>query len=377
MAINLKELPKYREAVAERSAKISAGATPEEQEKLFEAAFTTMGDEILAKNEEEMERMFDLRDKNRELTAEEIKFFNDIDKNVGGKDKFKLLPEETMVQVFDDLVAEHPLLKVINFKNTSLRLKALTAETSGTAVWGDIFGEIKGQLKQAFKEQDFSQFKLTAFVVIPKDALKFGPKWIKQFITEQLKEAIAVALELAIVKGNGLLQPVGLVKDLSQPTVDQSTGRDITTYKEDKKAIADLSDLDPDTAVELLVPVMKHLSVNDKKHPLKIAGQVKLLLNPEDRWTLEAKFTSRNQFGEYVTVLPHGITILESLAVDAGKAIAFVANRYDAFMATASTIEEYDQTFAMEDLQLYLTKNYFYGKAKDNHTAALLTLAGG
>ncbi|HEQ4699895.1 TPA: phage major capsid protein, partial [Streptococcus pyogenes] len=100
MAINLKELPKYREAVAELSAKISAGATPEEQEKLFEAAFTTMGDEILAKNEEEMERMFDLRDKNRELTAEEIKFFNDIDKNVGGKDKFKLLPEETMVQVF-------------------------------------------------------------------------------------------------------------------------------------------------------------------------------------------------------------------------------------------------------------------------------------
>ncbi|HEL0682982.1 TPA: phage major capsid protein, partial [Streptococcus equi subsp. zooepidemicus] len=52
MAINLKELPKYREAVAELSAKISAGATPEEQEKLFEAAFTTMGDEILAKNEE-------------------------------------------------------------------------------------------------------------------------------------------------------------------------------------------------------------------------------------------------------------------------------------------------------------------------------------
>ncbi|EOI9080917.1 TPA: phage major capsid protein [Streptococcus pyogenes] len=269
MAINLKELPKYREAVAELSAKISAGATPEEQEKLFEAAFTTMGDEILAKNEEEMERMFDLRDKNRELTAEEIKFFNDIDKNVGGKDKFKLLPEETMVQVFDDLVAEHPLLKVINFKNTSLRLKALTAETSGTAVWGDIFGEIKGQLKQAFKEQDFSQFKLTAFVVIPKDALKFGPKWLKQFITEQLKEAIAVALELAIVKGNGLLQPVGLLKDLSQPTVDQSTGRDITTYKTDKEAIADLSDLDPDTAVELLVPVMKHLSVNDKKTSTK------------------------------------------------------------------------------------------------------------
>lgn len=48
-----------------------------------------------------------------------------------------------MVQVFDDLVAEHPLLKVINFKNTSLRLKALTAETSGTAVWGDILEKLK------------------------------------------------------------------------------------------------------------------------------------------------------------------------------------------------------------------------------------------
>lgn len=44
-----------------------------------------MGDEILAKNEEEMERMFDLRDKNRELTAEEIKFLTTLIKMLAEK----------------------------------------------------------------------------------------------------------------------------------------------------------------------------------------------------------------------------------------------------------------------------------------------------
>ena len=376
MAINLKELPKYREAVAKLSTEISAGATPERQEELFAEAFNAMGEEIMALSMEEMDRVFLLRDKNRTLTAEEVKFFNDINKNVGTKNPI-LIPETTIEQVFDELKVEHPLLAAINFKNTSLRLKAITAETSGTAVWGDVFSQIKGQLNHTFKEKDFSQFKLTAFVVVPKDALKYGPTWIKNFVSEQLKEAISVALELSIVKGNGLLQPVGLMKDLSKTSVDQSTGRDVTIYSVDKQSIADLSTLNPDNAPALLVPVMKHLSVSDKGKPLNIKGKVGLLLNPEEQWALEAKFTSRNQLGEYVTVLPHGITIIPSLAVDSGKAIAFVGNRYDAFMATNTIIEEYDQTLAVEDLQLYLTKSYFYGIAKDNHAAAVVTLAGG
>ncbi len=44
--------------------------------------------------------------------------------------------------------------------------------------------------------------------------------------------------------------------------------------------------------------------------------------------------------------LPFGIQIVQSAAVKAGTAVIFVANRYDAFVGGATSIKEYDQTFA-------------------------------
>lgn len=376
MTIDLQEFPKYATAATEMAAKIAEGAGIEEQKELFANTFQVLGDELNEMASSQLKKMFDTRAKNQQLTANEIAFFNEIDKNVGTKNPI-LLPEETIEQVFEDLKVEHPLLSIINFKNTKVRLKTLTSETSGLAVWGKIHDEIKGQLKHAFKEQDFSQFKLTAFVVIPKDALKFGPAWLKTFISEQIKEAMAVALETAIVSGDGLLQPVGLMKDLSKKTVDQTTGSDVVVFKTDKEAMADISTLTPENAPSKLAPVLKYLSINEKEHPINIDGKVKLLVNPSDKWSLLAQFTQLNAQGTYITTLPFGVSVIESLAMPKGKGIAFVADRYDAFMASSAEIEEFDQVLAMEDMQLYITKGYFYGKAKDNKVAAVVTLAGG
>lgn len=376
MTIDLQEFPKYAAAATEMAAKIAEGAGIEEQKELFASTFQVLGDELNEMASSQLKKMFDTRAKNQQLTANEIAFFNEIDKNVGTKNPI-LLPEETIEQVFEDLKVEHPLLSIINFKNTKLRLKTLTAETSGLAVWGKIHDKIKGQLNHAFKEQDFSQFKLTAFVVIPKDALKFGAAWLKTFVSEQIKEAMAVALETAIVSGDGLLKPVGLMKDLSQKTVDQTTGSDVVVFKTDKEAMADISALTPENAPSKLAPVLKYLSINEKDHPINIDGKVKLLVNPSDKWTLLAQFTQLNAQGTYITTLPFGVSIIESLAMPKGKGIAFVADRYDAFMASSAEIEEFDQVLAMEDMQLYITKGYFYGKAKDNKVAAVVTLAGG
>ena len=67
--------------------------------------------------------------------------------------------------MFDDLQSEHPLLS----KSTGLVTRIIKAEPTGQAVWGKIFGEIKGQLDAAFDEEEFKQSKLTCFVVIPDD----------------------------------------------------------------------------------------------------------------------------------------------------------------------------------------------------------------
>ena len=377
MTINITKLPRYQEAVTKFTEAVTNGAEAEQRNELYADAMSIMGEELLEvvsdASKKEAEELFNSFQKNPKLTANEIKFFNEINKEVGSKNGI-LIPEETYNQVFDELTTEHPLLSIINFKNAGMRLKALTVKSeTGTAVWGNVHGEISGQLDAIFQETAFEQNKLTALVVIPKDALKFGATWLKQFVMEQIKEAMSVALETAIVKGNGDKQPIGLIKDLANGTVQSEK----IVYNTDKTALASLATLDPTNAPKLLAPVMKALSISDKGNRLNIAGQTYLLVNPADYYDLVAKFTSMNLNGVYTTTLPFGVQLAESKAVDAGKAIAFVANRYDAYIGGGVALEEFDQTLAIEDMQLVTAKSYWYGKAKDNHTAALLTLAGG
>src|SRR5699024_7349187 len=106
-------------------------------------------------------------------------------------------------KIFEDLIAERPLLQEIGLQTTGLRMRILKAEPSGQAVWGKIFGEIKGQLDAAFSEEEITQSKLTAFVVVPNDLLEYGPVWVERFVRAQITEAFAIALEAAFVTGDG------------------------------------------------------------------------------------------------------------------------------------------------------------------------------
>lgn len=369
------QLPNYQAALTKFTDAAHEGKEKEVLDDLYATAMETLGTDLQAalsnSNKSELEKMFDARASNKSMTAKEIKFFNELKTDVGLKTE-KILPEETIDEIFDELKTDHPLLSIINFKNAGLRLKALLAETEGTAVWGEIYGEIKGQLDHAFKEEPFSQNKLTAFVVVPKDALDFGPKWIKQFVMDQIEESFAVALEIAIVTGDGKNQPIGLMKDLDKG--DATDG--VITYPTDKVAAADLSAVTPETAPKLLAPVMKVLATKQKtKTALKIDGQVHMLINPQDYYDIEAKFTTLNAAGVYVFNLPFGIKADQSVAVKQGTAVIFVANRYNAYVGGGTTIKEFDQTLAIEDLQLYVAKSYYYGKAKDNNVAQVVTLS--
>ena len=171
MTINLTKLPRYQEALAKFTEAVGNNVDSEQRNELYAAAMSTMGEELLEvvseASKKEAEELFNTFQKNPKMSANEIKFFNEINQNVGTKNG-ALLPEETVNKVFDELVQEHPLLSIINFKNAGARLKALTVKTeTGTAQWGKISDEIKGQLDATFEEKGFEQNKLTAFVGIP------------------------------------------------------------------------------------------------------------------------------------------------------------------------------------------------------------------
>lgn len=301
------------------------------------------------------------------MSAKEHKFFNSINTEVGYKEE-KLLPEETIDEIFEDLRTEHPVLGAIGVKNAGLRLKFLKSETSGMAVWGVIFGDIKGQLDAAFSEETEIQNKLTAFVVLPKDLSQFGPEWIKSFVVAQITEALDSALEEGFINGDGNNKPVGLIRKVAE-------GTSVTDGKYPKKtSTGTFTFADPETTVKEITAIFKYHSTKENARPFNASGKVTLLVNPADEWDVKTQYTHLNANGVYVTALPYNLTILSTPFVEVGEAISFVAERYDAWLGGGMTIKQYDQTLALEDMDLYTAKLFAFGKAKDDKTAALWTL---
>ncbi|ECO1668728.1 phage major capsid protein [Listeria monocytogenes] len=372
MVIKLKNnLANYEE---KRTAFINAVKNEETQEiqneayvEMVDAMAADIMDQAKKEARQEADQYISASRTDKNITNEEIKFFNDINKDVGYKEE-TLLPQTVVDEIFEDLTTEHPFLASIGMRTTGLRTKFLKSETSGLAVWGKIFGEIKGQLDATFSDEESIQNKLTAFVVVPKDLEKFGPAWVKRFVVTQIEEAFAVALESAYIVGDGNDKPIGLNRKVGKG----STVVD-GVYAE-KAATGTLTFADPKTTVNELTDVYKYHSVKENGHPLNVAGKVTLLVNPTDAWDVKKQYTSLNANGVYVTALPFNLNIIESLFVPEKKAISYVAERYDALIGGPLDIGTYDQTLAIEDLNLYAAKQFAYGKAKDDKAAAVWTL---
>ncbi|EPD1977002.1 phage major capsid protein [Listeria monocytogenes] len=372
MTIKLKNnLVNYEE---KRTAFVNAVKNEETQEiqnkayvEMVDALAADIMDQAKKEARQEADQYISASRTDKNITNEEIKFFNDINKEVGYKEE-TLLPQTVVDEIFEDLTTEHPFLASIGMRTTGLRTKFLKSETSGLAVWGKIFGEIKGQLDATFSEEESIQNKLTAFVAVPKDLENFGPVWVKRFVVTQIEEAFAVALESAFIIGDGKDKPVGLTRKVGKGTnvVDG-------VYPE-KVASGTLTFASSKVTVNELTDVYKYHSVKENGKPLNVAGEVTLLVNPTDAWDVKKQYTSLNANGVYVTALPYNLNIIESLFVPEKKAISYVAKRYDALIGGALNISTFDQTLAFEDLNLYAAKQFAYGKAKDEKAAAVWTL---
>lgn len=236
---------------------VANGAPQEEQAKLYNEMIESMTNEMMEQARHAAhEEVSAMNPYDAKLTAEAREFFNDIDKTapVGVE---KLFPQETVDRIFDDMVKSRPLLQHIGLRNAGIRLKFLKSTQTGEAVWGKINGEIQGQLKQAFNEEEAIQNKLTAFVVIPKDSEKFGPAWLQAFVSAQITEAFAAALEAAFLNGDGDGKPIGLSRTLTGTVAGNKT-----TYAEKAVETAKLTFVDSATVVKELTNVYNITPLN-------------------------------------------------------------------------------------------------------------------
>ncbi|UXR32313.1 phage major capsid protein [Staphylococcus simulans] len=308
------------------------------------------------------------------LTSEEKRFFTNLVEDDANLDTYKeeiILPETTVSRVFEDMQSERPLLSKINFQIAGIKTRIIAGDPDGAAMWGEIFGKIQGQIQANFREYTFSQNKLTAFAIVPKDLLDFGPEWVEHYVRLQLAEAMGAKLEEGIVKGNGPVQnqPVGLIKDM----VKDDSGN-ITSVK-DKTEKGKLTFADAKTTVTELSNLMNSLSVKENGKRINISGKVSLLVNPDQLFAIQAKYTIQNANGQWVTSLPFNLDILPSEFVEKGKIIAFVPSRYYAMYKGATQIREYGEVLALEDANVYIAKQYAHGMPDDNKVAEVYSFS--
>ncbi|WP_144508189.1 phage major capsid protein [Bacillus mycoides] len=366
------------EAFSKAKAKLTdaltnAESTEQEQSTAFENFFDAMQTDVINTvrnqvNDEMLDRSILQQRGQNVLTAAETKFFNTVVQEGGFKDG-SILPVTTQERVFEDLVKEHPLLDALGLQDLGAVTKFIYSDATKAYAWGELFGEIRGQVNAAFREEKIGQLKLTAFAAIPNDMLELGPEWVERYVRTLLVESYSVGLEFGFVNGGGSVahQPVGLMKD-----VNATTGA-VTDKKSSGTLTFTPSEFGKVVAGELY-EVVKALSTDAKGKSRKVLNNIVMVVNPVDSIGVQARNTIQTATGQWVMALPYNIQTVESEEVPVGKALFFVKGQYLAAIAGGYKLKSFDQTLAIEDATLYTIKQFANGKPKDNKAALVYDL---
>lgn len=280
------------------------------------------------------------------------------------------MPDTIIDAVLDDIQSEFPLLDAIDFRNTTAITKWFyNKQGVQQAAWGALDSAITKELSGSIGDMNLTQCKLTAYMVISKDFLKLGPAWLDRYVRAILSEANGLALEMAVVDGDGQNSPIGMSRDLSKGT----TNNGVTTYS--RKTATKVTVLDPATYGGVLAKLTKTPSGRQRK-----VREVIMVVNPEDYLTKVMPATTiMTPQGTYVSdVLPFPTRVIQSVGVEAGHAVVGLAKRYFLGLGTSKSglIDYSDHAQFLEDNRVYTSHLYGNGMPLDNAAFEYLDISG-
>lgn len=318
----------------------------------------------------------------RQLTSKETKWYQKVigalksndpkqafTAIIGSENEEDLMPTTIIEDVYKNLQEEHPLLKAINFQYVGYITKwILNDHSAQNAVWGKITDEIVKEITSSFKVVDINQNKLSAYAIIELGMLDLGPTFLDGYIRTVLSEAIMAGLEVAIVAGTGVNEPVGLIKDIHEGVSFSST----TGYPD--KAKVSIANFTP----ERYGAVLAQLATTENGHKRKFT-EVCLIVNQTDYLTKVMPATTvLNANGTYVNDLfPFPTTVYISNALEDGDAVLFLKDEYFMGMGGSKNgvIEYSDEYKFIEDQRVFKIKQYGAGRAFDNTSALYLDIS--
>ena len=302
----------------------------------------------------------------RQLTVKETEFYNDfisrakaagdpqtVITNIGSA-----LPETVIDSVMDDMRAAYPLLNLIDFTNTGAAIKwVLNGQGAQAATWDELNTEITKDLEGAINVVDMTQRKLSAFMFVTEDMLDLGPAWVDRYVRAILSESLSAGLEIGMVDGNGLKQPIGMTRNFAG-SLDPSTG-----YA--RKSPITVTDFSPVSYGSLLAT----LAVDGNTQKERPVSRALLVVNPVDYFTkIMPATTMLTNLGSYVgNVLPFPTDVVQSVGVPSGHAVLGIARKY--FMGVGTSrggrLEYTDHYKFLEDLRTYKIKFFGMGRPYD------------
>lgn len=277
-------------------------------------------------------------------------------------------PETVVEDVYKELKQEHPLLAKVNFQNVSILTKwILSDHSSQKAIWGELNSGITEEITGALKKIELVSNKLSAFMIVPIDMLQLGARFIDNYVRMLLVEAIALGLEYGIVKGNGVKEPVGLIRDIHEGvSYNTETGYPV-------KGKIKVTDFTPANYGKLLAQLAK----TEKGNPRKV-NSVLLICNQSEYFKkIMPATTVLNSNGTYASnVFPFPTDVVISNELDDNEAIVCLPEEY--FFGIGSdrkgTIEYSDEFKFLEDARTYKIKMHGNGRAYDNTVALYLDI---
>lgn len=318
----------------------------------------------------------------RQLTSKETKWYQKVISAmksadpkqaftaiIGSDNEEDIMPTTIIEDVYKNLKEEYPLLKAINFQYVGYVTKwILNDHSAQNAVWGAITAEITKEITSSFKVVDVKQNKLSAYAIVELGMLDLGPVFLDGYIRAVLSEAIMSGLELAIVGGTGVNEPIGLIKDIHEGvSYSSSTGYPDKTAKK-------VTDFTP-KSYGALVAQLATTEAGKKRKFNKVA----LVVNQTDYLTkIMPATTVLNTSGTYVNNLfPFPTDVYVSNAIDDGKAVLFLPDEYFLGMGGEKNgvIEYSDEYKFLEDQRVFKVKQYGAGRAYDNTSALYLDIS--
>lgn len=281
------------------------------------------------------------------------------------------MPVTIIDRVIDDMRQNHPLLDALEIQNaagaTRLVMNAVQM-ASKLGTWGIVTSAITEELQGTIKTVDVTQAKYTAFFLIPKDFVRFNfgfaPMWVDQYIRIILSESVAYGLEKTIITGNGSNQFIGMKMDVSTNTGGVYSAKDaveLTNFGDD------------------YTNVIATLCVDDEGN-YRTPAEVLLVVNPVDavkkvrRW--QNAITHAGVLDLISNSYPTKVVTCDLL--EEGEALVGIARNYFAAIngGTSGIIEYDDSTQFLNDVRVYTTRVYGFGRPVDNHSFALLDISG-